>query len=232
MGGSVDAEFALSQARAFSGLTGMDLAQMVSCKEPWKMGDGFKHVIVLDFGVKRAILKQLVSLGCRLTIVPARTGADAICDLKPDGVLLSNGPGDPAACGYAIETARKLLELDIPLFGICFGHQLLALASGARTVKMRHGHHGANHPACELKTGRVFISSQNHSFMVEENSLPSYLEVTYRSLFDGTILGLERKDRSAFGFQGHPEGSPGPRELQVLFAQFTCLMERSCAKKS
>ncbi|MBS0620840.1 MAG: glutamine-hydrolyzing carbamoyl-phosphate synthase small subunit [Verrucomicrobia bacterium] len=234
MSGSVDPEFALIQARAFAGLSGKDLAKEVSCTTPyeWKADKTLSplHVVVMDFGVKSSILQNLVDSGCDLTIVPAQTSAKEILKIKPHGIFLSNGPGDPAACTYAIEAIQILLEAEIPLFGICLGHQLLALASGAKTLKMENGHHGANHPIQEITSGQVFISSQNHGFVVEEKNLPSCLDITHRSLFDGTIAGLIRKDKPAFSFQGHPEASPGPHELQLLFKQFTTLMEHSHAK--
>ena len=231
MGGSVDPVFALTQARAFSGLSGKDLAKEVSCinTHEWKAEKPF-HVVVLDFGVKNSILQQLVASGCHLTIVPAQTSAKEVLKLRPHGIFLSNGPGDPSACTYAIEAIQTLLETEIPIFGICLGHQLLALASGGRTVKMDNGHHGANHPVQELNSGKVFISSQNHGFVVEEKNLPSCLDITHRSLFDGTIAGLARNDKPAFSFQGHPEASPGPHELQLLFKRFATLMEHSYAK--
>jgi len=230
MGGAVDPDFALTEARTFSGLSNKDLAKEVSCSHKWKMGEGSKHVVVVDFGVKSSILHNLALSDCHLTIVPAQTSAEEILKLKPDGIFLSNGPGDPAACTYAIETIQSLLETEIPLFGICLGHQLLALASGAKTIKMENGHHGANHPIQELNSGKVFISSQNHGFVVEEQGLPHCLDITHRSLFDGTIAGLIRKDKPAFSFQGHPEASPGPHELQILFKQFATLMEHPYAK--
>lgn len=231
MGGSVDPAFALTQARAFTGLSGKDLAKEVSCitAHEWKAESPF-HVVVLDFGVKNSILQQLIASGCHLTIVPARTTAKEVLKLKPHGIFLSNGPGDPSACAYAIEAIQTLLETEIPIFGICLGHQLLALASGGRTVKMDNGHHGANHPVQELNSGKVFISSQNHGFVVEEKNLPSCLDITHRSLFDGTIAGLVRNDKPAFSFQGHPEASPGPHELQLLFKRFATLMEHSHAE--
>lgn len=230
MGGAVDLDFALAQAKACSGLSGKDIAKEVTCVAAYEMQGERFHVVVLDFGVKNSILQQLTALGCRLTIVPAQTSAVQILKLKPDGVLLSNGPGDPSACTYAIETIQTLLETNIPIFGICLGHQLLALASGAKTSKMENGHHGANHPIQDLHSGKVFISSQNHGFVVEEQNLPLCLGVTHRSLFDGTIAGLIRIDRPAFSFQGHPEASPGPHELQLLFKQFIAMMEHPYAK--
>jgi carbamoyl-phosphate synthase small subunit len=231
MGGTVDPDFALMQARAFSGLKGKDLVKEVTCIAPYecKAKNPF-HVVVLDFGVKNSILQNLIGSGCHLTVVPAQTHAQEILKLTPHGVFLSNGPGDPSACAYAIETTQALLQAGVPLFGICLGHQLLALASGAKTVKMENGHHGSNHPIQELASGKVFISSQNHGFVVEEKSLPSCLDITHRSLFDGTIAGLIRNDKPAFSFQGHPEASPGPHELQILFKQFATLMELSYAK--
>lgn len=231
MGGSVDLDFALTQACAFSGLKGKDLAKEVSCMtlHEWKAKNPL-HVVVLDFGVKSSILQQLIAAGCHLTIVPAQTSAIEVLKLKPHGVFLSNGPGDPSACTYAIEAIQTILEAEVPIFGICLGHQLLALASGGKTVKMNSGHHGANHPIQEINSGKVFISSQNHGFVVEEKNLPSCLDITHRSLFDGTIAGLVRNDKPAFSFQGHPEASPGPHELQLLFKQFATLMEHSHAK--
>lgn len=234
MGGDVDPELALVQARAFPGLKNKDLTTDVTCSSiyAWKAKskDPFK-VVVLDFGVKKSILQNLIDSGCHLTIVPAHSSAEEVLALEPDGVVLSNGPGDPSACTNAIETIHVLLEKGIPLFGICLGHQLLSLASGAKVFKMDHGHHGANHPIQELASGKVFISSQNHGFAVEEKSLPTCFEITHRSLFDGTIAGLKRKDKPVLGFQGHPEASPGPHELQLLFQQFTTFME-SHAKKN
>lgn len=233
MGGTIDSDFALKQACAFPGLNGKDLAKEVTCTTPYEYKEEKPfHVVVLDFGVKRSILQNLIHSGSHLTLVPAMTEASEILKLKPDGVFLSNGPGDPSACAYAIKTIKELLEVEIPLFGICLGHQLLALASGAKTVKMENGHHGANHPIEEISSGKVFISSQNHGFVVEEKNLPSCLSITHRSLFDGTIAGLIRNDKPAFSFQGHPEASPGPHELQILFKQFTTLMEGSYAKKN
>jgi len=230
MGGKADPVFALQQARSFTGLEGKDLAKEVSCAHSYawtaKNPDLQQpHVVVLDFGVKSAILQKLHKSGCHLTIVPAQMSAEEVLKLQPDGVFLSNGPGDPAACLYAIATIRTLLEKNMPLFGICLGHQLLALASGAKTVKMENGHHGSNHPIQELSSGKVFISSQNHGFAVQDCGLPECLEVTHRSLFDGTIAGITRNDKPAFSFQGHPEASPGPHELHLLFHQFTTLMK-------
>lgn len=235
MGGDVDPELALVQARAFPGLKNRDLTRDVACASPYEWEAESKNhqfkVVVLDFGVKKSILQNLIDFGCHLTVVPAHTSAKEVLALEPDGVVLSNGPGDPSACTNAIETIDVLLERGIPLFGICLGHQLLSLASGAKVFKMEHGHHGANHPIQELASGKVFISSQNHGFAVEEKSLPGCFDITHRSLFDGTIAGLKRKDKPALSFQGHPEASPGPHELQLLFQQFTNFME-SHAKKN
>ncbi|QTF92599.1 glutamine-hydrolyzing carbamoyl-phosphate synthase small subunit [Halomonas sp. BM-2019] len=236
---------ALEAARAFPGLKGMDLAKVVSCQSPyewsegeWTLGEGYAdtagpdgkaerpyHVVAYDFGVKRNILRMLASRGCRLTVVPAQTPASEVVAMAPDGVFLANGPGDPAPCDYAITAIRELLETELPLFGICLGHQLLALASGAKTVKMGHGHHGANHPVQDLDTGCVMITSQNHGFAVDEASLPASLRATHRSLFDGTLQGIERTDRPAFGFQGHPEASPGPKDVAPLFDRFVEMLK-------
>ena len=229
---------ALRRARAFPGLKGMDLARDVTCTAPyswreatWQLGDGYGegkgdgfHVVAYDFGVKRNILRMLAERGCRITVVPAATDADAVRASKPDGVFLSNGPGDPEPCDYAVKAIAKLMEAGIPAFGICLGHQLMALASGAATVKMPHGHHGANHPVQDLDSGQVIITSQNHGFAVERASLPGHLRATHVSLFDGTLQGIARTDRPAFGFQGHPEASPGPRDCGYLFDRFIDLM--------
>lgn len=237
-----DPEAAVEAARAFPGLAGMDLAREVTVAEPYEwtegsldwLGDGRParpearfHVVAYDFGVKRNILRMLVDRGCRVTVVPATTPAAEVRALAPDGVFLSNGPGDPEPCEYAIAAIRELVDGGLPAFGICLGHQLLGLASGARTVKMKFGHHGANHPVVELATGRVMISSQNHGFAVDEASLPERLRATHRSLFDGTLQGIERTDRPAFGFQGHPEASPGPHDVAGLFDRFVRLMEEA-----
>jgi carbamoyl-phosphate synthase small subunit len=232
----------LEQAQAaiqnFAGLKGLDLAKEVTTAEiyewtenVWNLKDGHKpaenltkHVVAYDFGVKRNILRLLANRGCRVTVVPAKTTAAEVLALKPDGVFLSNGPGDPEPCGYAIEAIKTILETKIPVFGICLGHQLLALASGAKTEKMKFGHHGANHPVQEIATGRVMISSQNHGFAVNEASLPSNLIATYKSLFDGSLQGIKRTDCPAFSFQGHPEASPGPHDVEALFDEFIALM--------
>ncbi len=234
-------ERALAAAKAFPGLKGMDLAKVVSCQSPyewsegeWALGEGYAdtsqdkppfHVVAYDFGVKRNILRMLASRGCRLTVVPAQTPASEVLALHPDGVFLANGPGDPEPCDYAIKAIGEILETELPLFGICLGHQLLALASGAKTVKMNHGHHGANHPVQDLDTGRVMITSQNHGFAADEASLPGNVRATHRSLFDGTLQGIERTDRPAFSFQGHPEASPGPKDVSPLFDRFVEMMK-------
>ena len=237
-GDSIDEADAVRLAKKFPGLKGMDLAKAVSTKRVYQWNDGALwkpanrpprpqsrlHVVAYDYGIKRNILRLLAEHGCRITVVPAQTSADQVLALNPDGVFLSNGPGDPEPCDYAITAIAQLLETDIPLFGICLGHQLLGLASGARTVKMKLGHHGANHPVLEVDSGRVLISSQNHGFAVEEAGLPATLRVTHRSLFDGSVQGLARSDRPAFSFQGHPEASPGPHDLRLLFEHFSYLM--------
>jgi len=240
-GDSFDVELALRLAREFPGLKGMDLARVVSASTPyawsegtWRLaGNGFPtvgdaryHVVAYDFGIKRNILRMLAERGCRLTVVPAQTPAREVMALQPDGVFLSNGPGDPEPCDYAIAAIRELLDIGMPLFGICLGHQLLGLASGARTVKMKFGHHGGNHPVLDLDSGRVMISSQNHGFAVDEATLPPNLRPTHRSLFDGSLQGIARTDRPAFSFQGHPEASPGPHDVAPLFDRFIALMER------
>lgn len=235
----LDEAAAIAEAKAFPGLQGMDLAAAVTRKqvEPWTegvwtLGEGYAsegsgrfHVVAYDFGAKNNILRLLVDRGCRLTVVPATTSAADVLALNPDGVFLSNGPGDPEPCTYAIAAISELLDRSMPLFGICLGHQLLGLASGARTVKMPHGHHGANHPVQDLVTGKVMITSQNHGFAVDGDSLPNCLQATHVSLFDGSLQGLRRTDRPAFGFQGHPEASPGPQDCQHLFDDFIALME-------
>ncbi len=243
-GADPDTEQALAQARRFAGLKGMDLAQQVSVRQryTWRQGvwqlaaDSFTtqntgrfHVVAYDFGIKRNILRMLAERGCRITVVPATTTAAEVLDLQPDGVFLSNGPGDPEPCDYAIQAIRELLDTDIPMFGICLGHQLLGLASGARTVKMKFGHHGANHPVQDLASGRVMITSQNHGFAVDEASLPNCLRTTHRSLFDGSLQGIERTDHPAFSFQGHPEASPGPHDIGTLFDRFIDLLSQRAA---
>jgi carbamoyl-phosphate synthase small subunit len=239
---TLDEAEALEKAKAFMGLKGLDLAKEVTCAESypwsdgsWVLGDGYQgpkqntpfHVVAYDFGVKRNILRMLADRGCKLTVVPAKTTADEVLALKPDGVFLSNGPGDPEPCDYAIKAITKLLDTNIPIFGICLGHQLLALASGAKTVKMKFGHHGANHPVKDIKGERVMITSQNHGFAVDENNLPDNLEVTHVSLFDKSLQGIHRTDKPAFSFQGHPEASPGPHDAAPLFDHFIELMKRS-----
>ncbi len=243
-GANVDAESAVRAARAFSGLKGMDLAQIVSTAKPYQWNDGSNfdlpqrpvirahqrlHVVAYDFGIKRNILRLLADQGGRMTVVPARTPASEVLALQPDGIFLSNGPGDPEPCDYAIKAIGELLQTDVPIFGICLGHQLLALASGAKTIKMKFGHHGANHPVQDLETGRVLITSQNHGFAVDDSSLPATLQPTHRSLFDGSLQGMRRTDKPAFSFQGHPEASPGPHDLKPLFESFTQLMVRRLA---
>lgn len=234
-------KLAVEQAGAFPGLKGMDLAQEVSVEHAyeweegvWSLVDGYRkprhqapfHVVAYDYGVKRNILRMLTERGARVTVVPAQTPAGEVLAMEPDGIFLSNGPGDPEPCDYAIEAIREFLEHDIPVFGICLGCQLLALASGARTTKMTLGHHGANHPVQRLDDGRVMITSQNHGFAVDEQSLPANLRATHRSLFDGTLQGVERTDRPAFAFQGHPEASPGPHDVASLFDHFAGLMQQ------
>jgi carbamoyl-phosphate synthase small subunit len=239
MAGRVDEAEALAQARAFPGMVGLDLAKEVTCAKAyewtegqWSLGKGYVqgsdpryHVVAYDFGVKRNILRKLAGHGCRVTVVPAQTPAEAVLALKPDGVFLSNGPGDPEPCDYAIRAIQKLLDTGVPTFGICLGHQLLGLASGAKTVKMKFGHHGANHPVQDLDTGHVTITSQNHGFAVDAATLPSNARVTHRSLFDGTLQGFARTDRPAFCVQGHPEASPGPHDVDHLFGRFVKMME-------
>ena len=233
-----DIEQAIAQARSAPSMAGQDLAQVVSIDAPyewnqteWALGAGYGtaaaprfHVVAYDFGVKHNILRMLASRGCRVTVVPARTPAAQVLAMRPNGVFLSNGPGDPEPCDYAIEAARTLIDAGLPTFGICLGHQIMALASGARTFKMKFGHHGANHPVKDLDDGRVSITSQNHGFAVDEATLPPHLRATHRSLFDGTLQGLARTDRPAFCFQGHPEASPGPHDIAYLFDRFTALM--------
>ena len=239
-GPAPDAAAARRAAAAFPGLEGMDLARVVSVRRPYQWTEGSLwdadartarasvrfNVVAYDYGIKRNILRLLVDHGCRVTVLPAQASAEEALALKPDGVFLSNGPGDPEPCGYAIAAIRRILETDVPLFGICLGHQLLALASGARTAKMKFGHHGANHPVQDLQSGRVLITSQNHGFAVDEATLPPNLRATHRSLFDGSLQGIARTDRPAFGFQGHPEASPGPHDAEPLFEYFVQLMAR------
>ncbi len=238
MAGRMDPVTAVAKAREFPGLAGMDLARAVTCREPyawseteWSLSSGYghqdssqHHVVAYDYGVKRNILRKLASRGCRLTVLPAQADAQQALALRPDGVFLSNGPGDPEPCDYAIRAIRELLDRSIPIFGICLGHQLLALASGARTVKMKIGHHGANHPVQDLDTGRVMITSQNHGFAVDGDTLPGNTRATHVSLFDGTLQGFAHTDRPAFCFQGHPEASPGPHDVDYLFDRFIKLM--------
>ena len=247
-GETIDEARALAEARGFAGLKGMDLAREVSVAKSyswdegsWVFGVGHSqrpaadmpwHVVAYDYGVKRNILRMLVDRGCRLTVVPAQTPAAEVLALKPDGVFLSNGPGDPEPCDYAVEAIRAILETDIPVFGICLGHQLLGLASGATTMKMKFGHHGANHPVQNLDDGTVLITSQNHGFAVDESSLPAHLRVTHKSLFDGSLQGIARTDKDAFSFQGHPEASPGPHDAAPLFDHFIELIAARAAGKS
>ncbi|MBA6420129.1 glutamine-hydrolyzing carbamoyl-phosphate synthase small subunit [Pseudomonas neustonica] len=242
-GDDISDEQALELARGFPGLKGMDLAKEVSVKQSYQWrstvwdlatdshaeiadADLPYHVVAFDYGVKFNILRMLVARGCRLTVVPAQTPAAEVLAMKPDGIFLSNGPGDPEPCDYAIKAIQDILETDIPVFGICLGHQLLALASGAKTVKMGHGHHGANHPVQDLDSGVVMITSQNHGFAVDETTLPANLRLTHKSLFDGTLQGIERTDKAAFSFQGHPEASPGPHDVAPLFDRFIDAMSK------
>jgi carbamoyl-phosphate synthase small subunit len=234
-----DAEQALAFAKKFPGLAGMDLAKVVTCQSgyeyaegEWALGKGFVatddkpyHVVAFDYGVKRNILRMLVSRGCKVTVLPAQATAEEALSYQPDGIFLSNGPGDPEPCDYAIETIKTLLEKDIPMFGICLGHQLLALASGAKTIKMKFGHHGANHPVQDVENKRVYITSQNHGFAVDQQSLPPNVKTTHVSLFDGSLQGIALQDKPAFSFQGHPEASPGPTEMSYLFDRFISLMQ-------
>ncbi|NVK56084.1 MAG: glutamine-hydrolyzing carbamoyl-phosphate synthase small subunit [Alteromonadaceae bacterium] len=238
---ALDEAAALENAKAFPGLKGMDLAKVVSTTEisewqsgVWELGSGYKagadykyHVVAYDYGAKHNILRMLVDRGCKLTLVPAQTSAEDVLALKPDGVFLSNGPGDPEPCDYAIEAIKTIVETNLPVFGICLGHQLLALASGAKTVKMKFGHHGANHPVKDLERDVVMITSQNHGFAVDEANLPNNLKVTHVSLFDKSLQGIHRTDKPAFSFQGHPEASPGPHDAAALFDHFIDLIEQS-----
>lgn len=237
---NVDSAKALELAKSFPGLTGMDLAKVVSCKTAyeftdgeWALGKGFVkpakaplHVVAFDYGVKQNILRMLVSRGCKVTVLPAQATAEEALSYKPDGIFLSNGPGDPEPCDYAIKAIKALVDSGIPTFGICLGHQLLALASGAKTMKMKFGHHGANHPVQDVETKRVFITSQNHGFAADPASLPANIKITHVSLFDDSLQGIARTDKPAFSFQGHPEASPGPTEMSYLFDQFISLMQK------
>jgi len=243
--GVVDEAAAVEQAKhlilGFPGLSGMDLAKVVSVKNAyqfteseWALGEGFVkapvsqfNVVAYDYGVKRNILRMLVARGCKVTVVPAQTSAEDVMALKPDGVFLSNGPGDPAPCDYAIAAIKTIMDAGFPTFGICLGHQLLALASGAKTIKMKFGHHGANHPVQDMTTKRVYITSQNHGFAVDSDTLPANIKITHVSLFDGSLQGIARTDKPAFSFQGHPEASPGPTEMAYLFDQFITLMKEN-----
>jgi carbamoyl-phosphate synthase small subunit len=247
MAGNVDEAEALKLAKAFPGLAGMDLAKVVSCKTAyeftegeWALGKGYTntpdakfhvdapaqkfHVVAFDYGVKRNILRMLVSRGCKVTVLPAQATAEEALNYKPDGIFLSNGPGDPEPCDYAIKAIKTLVDSGIPTFGICLGHQLLALASGAKTMKMKFGHHGANHPVQDIATKRVYITSQNHGFAADPATLPKNVKITHVSLFDGSLQGIAHTDKPAFSFQGHPEASPGPTEMSYLFDQFIVLM--------
>jgi carbamoyl-phosphate synthase small subunit len=240
-GDDLDPAAAVHAARRFPGLKGMDLAKVVTTKRTYQWNEGTNwsleqgpkpsrpgqrlHVVAYDFGIKRNILRLLADQGCRMTVVPAQTHADRVLAMNPDGVFLSNGPGDPEPCTYAIDAIKRILESDVPVFGICLGHQLLGLASGARTMKMKFGHHGANHPVLDNDTGRVLITSQNHGFAVDESTLGDNLRITHKSLFDGTLQGIARTDRPAFSFQGHPEAGPGPHDVKHLFQRFIQLMQ-------
>ena len=239
-------EKAIAAARKAPAMSGLDLAQEVTVKREygwdqteWQLGAGYGHldnpkyhVVAFDYGVKKNILRMLAERGCKVTVVPAKTSAAAVKKMKPDGVFLSNGPGDPEPCDYAIAATRELIEDGYPTFGICLGHQIMALASGAKTFKMKFGHHGANHPVKDLDNGRVSITSQNHGFAVDEKTLPANLRATHVSLFDGTLQGLARTDKPAFCFQGHPEASPGPHDIGYLFDRFTALMEKNKTEKT
>ena len=250
MAGEANVEKALELANTFPGLAGMDLAKVVSCKAAyefnssdngageWALGKGYTnspdskyHVVAFDYGVKRNILRMLVSRGCKVTVLPAQASAEDALSYKPDGIFLSNGPGDPEPCDYAISAIKTLVDTGIPTFGICLGHQLLALASGAKTMKMKFGHHGANHPVQDIETKRVYITSQNHGFAADPNTLPANIKVTHISLFDGSLQGIARTDKPAFSFQGHPEASPGPTEMSYLFDQFIALMHKKQMQK-
>jgi len=236
---------AVAAAKGAPNMSGLDLAKVVSVdrgydwtQSEWRLGQGYGeqasskyHVVAFDYGVKKNILRMLAERGCKVTVVPAKTSADQVKKLKPDGVFLSNGPGDPEPCDYAIESTRDLIEAGYPTFGICLGHQIMALASGAKTFKMKFGHHGANHPVKDLDNGRVSITSQNHGFAVDEKTLPGNLRATHVSLFDGTLQGLARTDKPAFCFQGHPEASPGPHDIGYLFDRFTTLMDQAAGEQ-
>ena len=238
--GVIDEKQAIKKARSFQGIAGMDLAKVVSTKRKyttkegeWELGLGYKkvssfkyHVVAYDFGIKKNILRMLISRGCKVTVVPAKLPAKQVLALKPHGVFLSNGPGDPEPCDYAIENIKVILEKKLPIFGICLGHQLLALASGAKTIKMKFGHHGANHPVQDKETGKVFITSQNHGFTVDSLSIPNNIKITHISLFDKTLQGISLMDAPAFSFQGHPEASPGPSEMDYLFDKFIEMMSK------
>jgi carbamoyl-phosphate synthase small subunit len=239
--GKVDEKAALAAAKAAPSMAGQDLAKVVSVDKPyawneslWALGQGYRtvdakrfHVVAFDYGVKHNILRNLAERGCKVTVLPAQASAKEALALKPDGVFLSNGPGDPQPCDYAIKAIRDIVATGTPVFGICLGHQLLGLAAGAKTIKMKFGHHGANHPVQDLDTGKVFITSQNHGFAVDEKTLPPNVRATHRSLFDGSLQGIEFTDQPAYSFQGHPEASPGPREMAYLFDKFIGLMEKS-----
>jgi len=236
-------QYAISQAKQFAGLKGMDLAKEVTTKSSYQWTEGSwslnkstnidstnsYHVVAYDFGVKRNILRLLTDRGCKVTVVPAETPAKDVLAMNPDGVFLSNGPGDPEPCIYAVDAIKEIINSNKPVFGICLGHQLLSLASGAKTIKMKFGHHGGNHPVIDMKTKQVMITSQNHGFAVDENSLPDVLEVTHKSLFDQSVQGVMHKDKPVFGFQGHPEASPGPHDISSLFNQFINLIEQQSA---
>jgi carbamoyl-phosphate synthase small subunit len=240
-GATIDVEAALAKAKAAPTMAGLDLAKIVSTttsyawtQGTWKLGEGYTHpavdrfhVVALDFGVKHNILRLLADRGCKVTVLPAQSTAADVLALKPNGLFLSNGPGDPEPCDYAIKAARELIEKGLPTFGICLGHQIMGLASGAKTLKMKFGHHGANHPVKDLDNGKVYITSQNHGFAVDEKTLPSNMRVTHVSLFDGSVQGLARTDKPAFCFQGHPEASPGPHDIEYLFDRFVQLMEKA-----
>ncbi len=240
-GDNIDSDVVISRAKSFAGLKGMDLAKEVTTADSYQWTDNIWdletnqphespeqrfHVVAYDYGVKRNILRMLVERGCKVTVVPAKTPASDVLAMSPDGVFLSNGPGDPEPCDYAVEAIQKILETETPVFGICLGHQLLALACGAKTMKMKFGHHGANHPVQDLSNKKVMITSQNHGFAVNGDSLPSNLQATHRSLFDQSLQGIHRTDKPAFGFQGHPEASPGPHDIAPVFDHFIELMEK------